>query len=136
MTSIITKEELEAWLTRYGLAALTNQFLEQSWIGERLLEIKSDDLLELGVRDKATRCKMMLAIQALCTGDALPISPDERAPSYTPQLTDRVRRRCQRLATDPPVRWVPEVAETWPGPIAHEYYRLEQLLFEFRLFEL
>jgi hypothetical protein len=36
--------------------------------------------------------------------------------------------RCRALAERPGAAWVGEVMDTWPTPIAHEYWRLRDVL--------
>jgi tetratricopeptide (TPR) repeat protein len=132
MTHLETETDLHAWLANLKLANLkladrADVFLAAGWRGDKLLELSREDLADLGV-PKDQRGAVMLAVEALRQGDAPPTLPDPRAPNYAPALTETAIARYQALGRNPPEPWVAAVAEAWPGPIAHEYQRLRQLL--------
>ena len=122
-----TDTDLHAWLANLKLAHLTESFIAEGWRGEKLLQLNPEELADLGV-PKAQRGEVMLAVEALRFGDAPPTLPDRQAPNYAPALTEVAIARCQALGRQPPVPWVDAVANYWPGPIAHEYQHLRQLL--------
>ncbi len=127
MTNLETDADLHDWLANLKLAHLAESFIAGGWRYEKLLELTREDLADLGVpRDQ--RGAVLLAVEALRQGDAPPTPPDRQAPNYAPALTEVAIARCQALGCQPPVPWVETVADTWPGPIAHEYQRLRQLL--------
>jgi len=116
-----TDTDLQTWLANLNLAHLTESFIAAGWQGEKLLELTREELADLGV-PRDCRGAVMLAIEAL------PTLPDRQAPNYAPALSEAAVDRCRALGRQPPVPWVDAVADTWPGPIAHEYQRLRQLL--------
>jgi tetratricopeptide (TPR) repeat protein len=119
--------DLHAWLANLKLAHLTESFIAEGWRGDKLLQLNPEELADLGV-PKAQRGEVMLAVEALRFGDAPPTLPDRQAPNYAPALTEVAIARCQALGRQPPAPWVDAVANHWPGPIAHEYQHLRQLL--------
>ncbi|MDS4021651.1 MAG: hypothetical protein RKR03_14300, partial [Candidatus Competibacter sp.] len=127
MNHLETKAGLRDWLADLKLAHLAEAFMAGGWRGERLLDLTREELADLGV-PKDQRGAVMLAVAALRQGDAPPTLPESQAPTYAPALTEAAIARCQALGQQPPVPWVETVADTWPGPIAHEYQRLRQLL--------
>ncbi|TVR67353.1 MAG: hypothetical protein EA420_00605, partial [Candidatus Competibacteraceae bacterium] len=127
MTTLETDANLRHWLANLELAHLTESFIAAGWRGERLPELTREDLADLGV-PKDQRGAVMLAVAALRQGDAPPTLPEPQAPTYAPALTEAAIARCRALGQQPPVPWVETVADAWPGPIAHEYQRLRQLL--------
>ena len=126
---IKTLDELRQWLASRRQERLTERFIADGWLGERLLTITREDLADLGV-PREHRGDLMLVVEALRQGDGAVTLPDERAPSYAPAFTTAVINDCRRLGREPPQPWVEAVADAWPGPIAHEYHRLRQLLTE------
>lgn len=127
--SIDTPEQLRQWLAGLNQEHLTERFLAGGWRGDHLLTLTPEDLADLAV-PKPQRGEILLAIEALRQGEGPVTLPDEHAPSYTPQFTPAVMAQCQALGRHPPKPWVTAVADTWPGPIAHEYHRLQHLLVE------
>ena len=127
MTHLDTEADLRAWLAHLNLAERADAFLVAGWRGERLPELTREDLADLGV-PKDQRGAVMLAVEALRRGDAPPTLPESRAPNYAPALTESAIARCRALGLQPPAPWVAAVADGWPGPIAHEYQHLRQLL--------
>jgi hypothetical protein len=127
MTHLDTETDLRGWLAHLNLAERAEAFLAAGWRGEKLLELTREELADLGV-PKDQRGAVMLAVAALRQGDAPPTLPESQAPTYAPALTEAAIARCRALGQQPPVPWVETVADTWPGPIAHEYQRLRQLL--------
>jgi hypothetical protein len=127
MTNLDTDTDLRAWLANLRLAEQADAFLAAGWRGEKLLELTREELADLGV-PKDQRGAVMLAVEALRQGDAPPTLPDRQAPNYAPALTEAAIVRCRALGQQPPVPWVTAVADAWPGPIAHEYQHLRQLL--------
>ncbi len=127
MTNLETETDLRAWLAHLNLAERAEAFLAAGWRGEKLLELTREDLADLDV-PKDQRGAVMLAVEALRQGDAPPTLPAPQAPNYAPALTEAAIARCRALGERPPEPWVEAVAESWPGPIAHEYQRLRQLL--------
>ncbi len=122
-----TDTDLRAWLANLNLADWAESFIGEGWQGEKLLELSREDLADLGI-PKERRGAVMLAVEALRQGDTPPVCPDPPGPSYAPDLTAAAIARCQALGRQPPVPWVEAVADTWPGPMAHEYQRLRELL--------
>lgn len=55
---------------------------------------------------------------------------EDREPEvhYFPASRPEVRNFCRELADQ--ADWAESAFETWPGPVAHEYYRLKELLTE------
>lgn len=127
MTTLETETDLRVWLAHLKLAERADAFLAAGWRGEKLLDLTREELADLGV-PKDQRGAVMLAVEALRQGDAPPTLPAPHAPNYAPALTEAAIARCRTLGQQPPVPWVETVADTWPGPIAHEYQRLRQLL--------
>ncbi len=127
MTTLETDANLRHWLANLELAHLTESFVAAGWRGEKLLDLTREELADLGV-PKDQRGAVMLAVAALRQGDAPPTLPDRQVPNYAPALNEAAIARCQALGQQPPVPWVAAVADGWPGPIAHEYQHLRQLL--------
>ena len=128
MPPIDSEQLLRAWLANLNLADRAEAFIAEGRQGEQLLKLERENLADLGV-PKDRRGEVMLAVEALRRGDAPPTLPDRQAPSYAPALSEAVAlARCRKLGRQPPVPWVAAVADTWPGPIAHEYQRLRQVL--------
>ena len=122
-----TDTEVRDWLESLKLVALTDAFLAAGWRGQRLLELSREELADLEV-PKAQRGEVMLAVEAFRQGDATPTLAEAQAPTYAPALTADAIATCRQLGLAPPAPWVEAVANQWPGPIAHEYQRLRQLL--------
>ena len=119
---------LRDWLADLKLAHLAEAFMACGWRGEKLLELTREELADLGV-PKDQRGAVMLAVAALGRGDVPPTLPESQAPTYAPALTEAAIARCQALGQQPPVPWVEAVADTWPGPIAHEFQRHSAIVF-------
>ena len=113
--------------TLLELAHLAESFIAGGWWGEKLLELTREELADLGV-PKDQRGAVMAEVEALRQGNAPPTLPARQAPNYAPALTEVAIARCRALGHHPPVPWVETVADSWPGPIAHEYQHLRQLL--------
>ncbi len=127
--SITTHDELRQWLTGLKQGHHTDAFIAAGWLGDALLALTREDLADLGV-PKDQRGDILLAVEALRQGESGMTLPDEHAPSYAPQFTNQVIDQCRALGRNPPQPWVDSVASAWPGPIAHEYHRLRELLTE------
>lgn len=122
-------EDVTRWLTDIGLAHCAEQFITAGLVGGHLLEVDRLDLADLGIARQDLNI-FWLARQALHTGDAPPTAPGPSAPDYALALSPEVITFCQNLAQHPPVPWVDTVSQQWPGPVAHEYHRLRELLAE------
>lgn len=122
-----TDEEVRLWLANLELTGCLDAFLAADWRGEKLLELNREELADLGV-PKAQRNLVMLAVEALRQGDAPLTLADAKAPTYAPALTEQATAACRELGLHPPAPWVDAVSEQWPGPIAHEYQRLRDVL--------
>jgi tetratricopeptide (TPR) repeat protein len=127
MMKFQTEADLRDWLANLKLAHLAESFIAGGWWGEKLLKLTREKLADLGV-PKDQRGAVMLSVETLRQGDAPPTLPDHQAPNYAPALTEVAIARCQALGQQPPIPWVETVADAWPGPIAHEYQHLRQLL--------
>ncbi|MFO1419572.1 MAG: SAM domain-containing protein [Candidatus Competibacteraceae bacterium] len=126
---ITTPDELRHWLAGLKQEHLVDTFIAGGWLGDKLLTLTREDLADLAV-PREQRGDLMLAVEALRQGEGPLTLPDEHAPSYAPQFTPAVIDQCRVLGRQPPQPWVDAVAESWPGPIAHEYHRLRELLTE------
>ena len=122
---ITTLDELRQWLAGLKQERLADKFIAGGWLGDKLLTLTREDLADLGA-PKEQRGDLMLAVEALRQGEGRVTLPDEHAP----QFTEQVIVQCQALGQHPPQPWLDAVAKTWPGPIAHEYHRLRELLTE------
>ena len=120
-------EDVTRWLMDIGLAHCAERFITADLVGEHLLKLEREDLAYLGIPRQDLNV-FWLARQALVTGDAPPTAPSPAAPDYALALNADVITFCRNLAQHPPVSWVDTVSDLWPGPVAHEYHRLRELL--------
>jgi hypothetical protein len=127
MLDLETEEGLRQWLAGLHLAQHTEVLFSAGWRGTQLHALNREELADLGI-PKEDRGPIMLAVEALRQGDAPPTLADDQAPNYAPALTADAIAQCQTLARTPPAPWVATVDDDWPGPIAHEYHRLRELL--------
>ncbi|EGV27485.1 Sterile alpha type 2 domain-containing protein, partial [Thiorhodococcus drewsii AZ1] len=88
MQDLDTREGLCHWLAGLRLDHLADTFFAEGWHGARLAELTREDLADLSV-PKDQRGGVMLAVEALRSGDAPPTLADERAPDYAPALAAR-----------------------------------------------
>jgi|GEM_PF-2696643 len=126
-----TPERLTAWLAGLGLADHVQGFIENGWLGEKLLAMTREDMADLGIprRPEDRRGLLELAIRSLREDGAGMTAPAADASGYAPALAEAaILARTRALAADPPAPWVDTVMDAWPGPLAHEYHRLRELL--------
>ncbi len=124
--------QMTEWLERAGLGRYADKIAAEDLSHGRLVELSREDLADLGVA-RADRDAVMLALAALRQGDTPPTAPGPEAPDYAPALDPRIADACRDLARSPASPWVEAAFEQWPGPIAHEYHRLRELLAEGQL---
>ena len=116
-------QDIQLWLAGLGLDIYINDFVAHQIEWEDLTEL--NDLMlrkSLGIANQEHRARILRAIRE--TGRSTANSSIHLSPAGDPALV----AFCQRLADAPAAPWVEAVIETWPGPIAHEYARLRQIL--------
>lgn len=122
-----TQEAVTRWLQQIDLGHYADRFANAGVMGDRLLTVTPKELLDLNIAP-ADVGPLMLAVTALIRGDVPPTAPGPAAPDYALALSAEVADFCRTLARNPPAPWVAAVSEHWPGPVAHEYHRLRELL--------
>ena len=118
-------QDIPQWLAGLGLERYVPHFVAQRIEWDDLAEV--NDLLlrkSLGITNPEHRTRLLQAIRE--TEPSTPASNVPLSPAGDPALV----AFCQRLAEAPDSPWIEAVIEDWPGPIAHEYARLRQILAE------